>query len=195
VARRIVGLDVSRDMLAEAAPHARIHYVAADAGAIPLVSGSVPLVTVGLAYHWLDHTRFLREASRVLRANGWLVVYNTRFTGRLADVPSFADWWAEQYLVRYPPLPQRSHAITADEASAYGFDLVDHTTFDVPVPLSKAELIAYLSTQSNLLAVAAQRSLPHELEWIETSVREYIDETGGTFRFGGELWVFRRPSL
>jgi SAM-dependent methyltransferase len=188
----IVGLDVSLEMLAEAPRVPRIAYVAGEAEALPFANEAASLVSVGLAYHWFDGTRFLQEAARVLRAGGWMAVYNTWFTGRMAQDPAFTDWWSGRYLVRYPPPARRRHAITDDDVAGMGFDLIEHATLERPVEFSTTDLIEYLLTQSNVIGAATEGSLSGERDWLRASLHDRLHERGGTFHFSGELWLLRR---
>ena len=77
----VVGIDASAGMLAEAPTLEGVAFSIALAEALPLRSGTFDLVSIGLAYHWCDAERFLAEAARVLRSNGWLVVYDSGLVG------------------------------------------------------------------------------------------------------------------
>ncbi|MCB9132249.1 MAG: class I SAM-dependent methyltransferase [Anaerolineales bacterium] len=82
IADHVDGVDVSPEMIAEAEPHDRVSYHTGRAEAIPFPDGTFDLATVGLAFHWFNQAEFLREAHLVLRADAWLVIYNSGFTGR-----------------------------------------------------------------------------------------------------------------
>jgi len=71
VASQVVGTDTSREMLDRAPREAGVQYVEASAEDLPFADGSFRLVTVALALHWFERSRFLTEASRCLtRAGG-----------------------------------------------------------------------------------------------------------------------------
>ena len=80
--RRAVGLDSSLAMLSHAyrSPHAS--YVGGWAEELPFRTDSFDLLTVSLAFHWLDRKRFLSEALRVLDRTGLLVVYGFQCESR-----------------------------------------------------------------------------------------------------------------
>ncbi len=92
IAAAVVGTDVSRPMLAAAPRAAGLRYVVAAAEALPLAEGVFDLLTVALAFHWFERERFLAEARRVLRPEGWLVIYNNGFSGTMRENADFARW-------------------------------------------------------------------------------------------------------
>ena len=67
---RVVGLDPARAMLLAAPPPV----VVARAEATPFADASFDLVTAGQCWHWFDRPRAAREARRLLRPGGALVV-------------------------------------------------------------------------------------------------------------------------
>lgn len=52
-----------------------VSYIISEGENLPMVSGSVDLVTCSQAYHWLNWDRFHREMKRILRSPGCLAVY------------------------------------------------------------------------------------------------------------------------
>ncbi len=83
VAYQVVGTDTSREMLDRAPREAGVQYVEASAEDLPFADGSFRLVTVALALHWFERSRFLTEASRVLNLGGWLIIYDNGFFGEM----------------------------------------------------------------------------------------------------------------
>jgi ubiquinone/menaquinone biosynthesis C-methylase UbiE len=83
VALRVVGTDPSVEMLARAARAEGVEYVEAPAEDLPFPEGTFDLATVSSSFHWFDRARFLAEARRVLRSEGWLVVYDNAFRGEM----------------------------------------------------------------------------------------------------------------
>ncbi len=71
----VMATDASEKQIASAAQHARVHYRVARADHSGIADGSVDLVTVAQALHWLELNVFYAEARRVLRPNGVLAVW------------------------------------------------------------------------------------------------------------------------
>lgn len=72
-----LGVDVSRDALAEAGPRSdgRIDLVRARAENLPLADASFDLVVTSVSFHhWSDQARGLAELARVVRRNGRVVL-------------------------------------------------------------------------------------------------------------------------
>ena len=72
---RVIATDASAEQIRHASPHARVSYGVALADASGLEAGSVDLVTVAQAMHWLPHDRFFAEVRRVIAPNGALAVW------------------------------------------------------------------------------------------------------------------------
>lgn len=120
-AKRITGVDSSSEMLAQAQKHAAIDYRKAYAEALPFRREMFDLVTVSSAYHWFDHERFLREAARVLRPGGRLVLYKAGTMGHVVGEPAFDRWRQEIFRLRYPRVARNHELLAADTAEQAGF--------------------------------------------------------------------------
>jgi ubiquinone/menaquinone biosynthesis C-methylase UbiE len=73
---RVIATDASAEQLAHAHANPRIEYRVAAAEASGLPDGSIDLVTVAQALHWLDLDRFYGEVKRVLVRGGLLAVWS-----------------------------------------------------------------------------------------------------------------------
>jgi hypothetical protein len=72
---RVIASDASEAQLRHARAHPRIEYRCARGEESGLEQGSVDLLTVAQALHWLDHSAFFAEARRVLHAGGVIAVW------------------------------------------------------------------------------------------------------------------------
>ncbi len=194
IAESVVGIDISQGMLLYAERRSRVHYAQAFAESMPLRSDSTPLMTTALAFHWFDRERFLREAWRVIRGEGWLVVYNNGFRGIMRENPGFRDWGREVYLKRFPTPPRDSQPLTLEQAGKAGIAFIGEDTFDNEVTFTPEELVAYLLTQSNIVAAvdSGRDTLESAQAWLLDQVRLFFGDMPGTFVFGTRSWYLQK---
>jgi SAM-dependent methyltransferase len=189
ISSRVVGTEVSREMLALAPREAGVRYVEAPAEDLPFADGSFQLITVALAFHWFDRSRFLAETRRVLEPSGWLVIYDNGFFGEMKENPKHERWYRENYLVRYPSPPRKGEPLTDDECRKHGLRLVERESYANEVSFSAEELASYLMTQSNVTAAIEDRAESPESvrTWLISSLSPMFEWPRGTFRFGGVI--------
>jgi SAM-dependent methyltransferase len=194
IAKSVVGVDVSAAMLAQAAPHARIKFICASAEQIPLPDSGFDLITVALAFHWLDRKRFMAESRRLLKDCGWLVIYNDMFLGRIKVNPKFEHWNREGYLARYPTPPRSYQPPTDAEAIGFGFEPVSFEKFEHEVTFTPQMLVNYLLTQSNVIAAVEQgtQNVQEIAQWLLESVTPLFEGETCNFPFRCEIRVLRR---
>jgi ubiquinone/menaquinone biosynthesis C-methylase UbiE len=125
----LTGFDISSDMIALARRNAddcqlsgRAKYVCGSAAALPFGDSSFDAVfTAGSLHEWSDPTKTLREAWRVLKPGGQLLVMDFR-----RDMPAVLMWslWlmARPKAMRPGLLSSMGAAYTPDEVTA----LVEH---------------------------------------------------------------------
>lgn len=189
IALQAVGTDTSREMLARAPCEAGVRYVEAPAEDLPFEDGAFGLVTVALALHWFDRSRFLAEARRVLGSSGWLVVYDNRFLGEMKENSEHERWYREDYLARYPSPPRNKEPLTEDECREHGFRFVERESYANEVSFSVEELASYLMTQSNVVAAVESGAESSESvhAWLVSSLTPMFRRPRGTFRFDGVI--------
>ena len=183
-------------MLAQATAGPGIAYQQARAESLPFADRSFDLVNVGLAFHWFAPDAFLGEARRVLRDDGWLVIYNSGFLGQLHGEDDFAQWHRDVYLARYPTPPRSHSSVTEELVRPFGFTLVQKETHDQDIPMSSDQFVGYLLTQSNVIAKVEQATEKVEM------VAQFLSEAVAPY-FHGQirnlLWQstldFLRPCL
>ena len=193
VASQVVGTDTSREMLDRAPREPGVQYVEASAEDLPFADGSFRLVTVALALHWFERSRFLTEASRVLNPGGWLIIYDNGFFGEMKENPEHERWYREDYLARYPSPPRNTGPLTEDECRKHGLRLVERERYTNEVSFSAEELTSYLMTQSNVVVAieSGAESLENARTWLTSSLAPMVRRPRGTFLFGGVIEYLR----
>jgi ubiquinone/menaquinone biosynthesis C-methylase UbiE len=127
---RVVGIDLSDEMLAEAEAQAlwrgaddRISFMKGDVRRIPLPDGSLDLIVSTLSlHHWGNPVEVLDEIDRVLRPGGSFLIADLRRD--LAPPFYLLIWFATRVVVPRAlkrvnePLGSRDSAYTPEEAAA-----------------------------------------------------------------------------
>ena len=190
---QVVGTDTSREMLDRAPREVGVQYVEASAEDVPFADGSFRLVTAALALHWFERSRFLTEASRVLNASGWLIIYDNGFFGEMKENPEHKRWYREDCLARYPSSPRNKEPLIEDECRKHGLRLVERERYTNEVSFSAEELTSYLMTQSNVVVAieSGAESLENARTWLKSSLAPMVRRPRGTFLFGGVIEYLR----
>lgn len=190
IAREVVGLDRSLEMLALAERSERVRYVIADALKLPFGDSEFDLITLSSAFHWLEREKFLREAGRVLRPGGWLVVYDNYFSA-LRDTAAY-----QVYRAKFPP-PRRADLIFAAEDSGNeGFHLAGHEWYQNTISFSLEGLIDYLVSQSNVIAAVegGGEDISRVRLWLAENFKPLFGELKEMdFLFTGPIWYLQNP--
>lgn len=194
IARNVVGIDSSREMLAHAPKDDLLSYVHARAETLPFTDSAFKLVTVSSAFHWFEREAFLAEAARVLSPGGWLIVYNNAFHGIMRENEAFHAAFRQAYPKRYPTPKRDWRPLTAEQAAPHGLDFRHAEEYSNDVSFSPEELIEYLSTQTNVIAAVEERGekLEDVFAWLTGLVTPFFPAPRATFEFGGLIWYLRR---
>ena len=191
IARRVTGIDPSPAMLAQTNPEPEIQFIEASAEALPFPEDQFDLITVGLAFHWLDQPAFLQEASRVMKASGRLVVYTNWMTGHMVHQPAFSPWVRETYLKRFPTPARRSMMPETEHTSP--FEIVSSDRFEVAIPMRRQQFAGYLTTQSNITRhlIDETGSLEEVMGWLSDELLPFFNDEERQLLFGCEMTYYR----
>lgn len=91
--RRVIGVDASKQQIAQAASRQNLEYRVARAENTGLPAASADLVAVGQALHWFDLDDFYAEAGKILKPAGVLAAWTyglARFGER--EIDSSIEW-------------------------------------------------------------------------------------------------------
>ncbi len=164
-----------------------VNWVLSPAAPLPFVDRSVDLVTVTMALHWLDRSRFLPEVHRILAPGGWMLVISNRFRAEMVGNPAFHDWCRNVLYARFTTPPRYPDTFTDEEARAYGIRFVARETYTNPITLSCDELIVYFPTQSNFISRIEEgtESVESISEWLRQELDPFFTHDLETFMYGG----------
>jgi ubiquinone/menaquinone biosynthesis C-methylase UbiE len=193
-AKNIIGLDISPEMVSLAPVGKGVSYVVANAEYLPFADNGFDLLTLCQVFHWLDRNRFLTEANRVLRQNGWLAAYDNYFSGQMIDNPEFHAWYKE-YLARYPAPPRGEITFTSENTGPHGFQLIKEVRYDNTIKLSLEGLVDYLVTQSNVIALVefGREHIEEARTWLMGVLGPMFGRSAEReFSFAAPIWYLQR---
>lgn len=194
IAARVVGLDASAEMVAHAPEGVGVEFCVGDAARLPFAAGAFDLLTVCQVFHWLDRARFMAEARRVLRAGGWMVVYDNYFSPRLNEDVKFGAWF-DSYLARYPRPTRAPVSFTAEDAGRDGFRLHGRESYRNTINFSREGLVDFLSSQSNVIAAVegGGETIDGARAWLRESVGPlFVGDQQTAFVFVAPIWYLQR---
>lgn len=169
-----IGVDAIEAMIRPARSAPNAVYTVAEAERLPFTSHTFDVLTVASGVHWFDQEVFFAEAARVLRARGWLAIYDHFFKGSV-DEPAMDNWLRHEYAQRYPAPPR---AARTDRQIFVSDDFIEVEAFeyDDRISFTQDELVAYLLSQSNTITPAAEgRETTQETEtWLRIETAQWF---------------------
>jgi len=144
---RVIATDASERQISNAPPHDRIDYRVEPAEATDIGSGTLDLIVVAQALHWLDLGAFYGEARRVLKPEGVIAVWCYDLLRIAPELDAIVghlyrdlvgdDWPAERRLVE-----------DGYRSLRFPFDEIRPPSFRMSASWSLGQLIGYLGTWS-----------------------------------------------
>ena len=195
LADKVSGCDVSAEMLTEAKQfYPEIEFKLIEDDVLPFADGSVNLLSVGFAFHWLEQPTFLGEVARVLAKEGLFVIYNMIFPGVMESNEQYHDWHHHSYIAKYAT-PKRNRTPLREllNEGDYGLEVEQAVLLSLPQRLSALELRNYLTTQSNIsVAVEAGEPLSAIDACLDEEIAPYFSQPVEVFEYKGQAAVLRR---
>ena len=188
VAQRVIGVDPSPAMIAQAERPEGVTYTLGRAERLPLADDAADLIAVSQAIHWVeDRPAFFREVHRVLRPGGFLTVWTFGFRGPVEG----EGWDEEAHRERYPSPPRASRFSEADLEPG-GFRLIAEEPYELQISLDREALAAYFLSQSSALAAVEEgrETFDEARGWFLERLEPLFPVVAARpFVFGGTLWV------
>jgi len=196
VAKSVVGLDASAEMIALAPEENGVKYFVAPTESLPFDENEFDLITLSQVFHWLDRDKFLAEANRVLRPDGWLVAYDNYFSGQMIENQDFQLWYREEYLKKYSTPPRAKITFTSENTNPSGFHLLKEEWYENTIEFSLEGLVDYLVTQSNVIAVVegGTEEIEETRMWLTEGLRHlFRSSKKEKSLFNAPIWYLNAP--
>lgn len=169
---RVIATDASPQQIGQAAPNAAIEYGVATASESGLADGSVNMVTVAQAMHWLDLEAFYTEVRRVTAPGGALVIWGygdpIMETDQLeAIVRAYNRGTIEKYW-----MPERTTLLNGYADIPFPFREIATPVFNLGCRWTLPELAGYMRTWSATANYVKQRG-SDPVTAVETALAEH----------------------
>jgi ubiquinone/menaquinone biosynthesis C-methylase UbiE len=190
IAEKITGIDISEEMIANAQKHERVKYIQAPTEDIPLPDSAFDMITAGLSFHWFDRIKFLTEAHRLLRSNGWLIIYNNFFSGIMKENVDFKKWFTTHYISKFPTPARDCRSLEDSELRLYGFVFDKQMEYKEDIIYNPDQLVGYITTMTNTVAALKEgkMTLEEAVSWLASSIKPFFKERDEcTFLYQG--WI------
>ncbi len=107
-----------------------------------------------------------------------------------------ANWGTEVYAKYFPVPPRDSRPLTKEDAEHSSFALIMEDSYENEISFTLEELVAYLTTQTNVVAAIDQghESLESVKEWLHDQVRPFFVDARATFVFGTRAWYLKKQA-
>jgi SAM-dependent methyltransferase len=149
--REVIATDASATQIAQAEPCEGVCYRVALAEDSELPDGSVDLITVAQAAHWLDLERFYAEARRVARAQAVIALVTYGVLQVEDDVDRHIQRFYYETIAPYWP-PERRHVEDGYRSLPFPFEDIALPQFAIVLGWRLEDLLGYLRTWSAVKA-------------------------------------------
>jgi|ERR1051326_1065079 ubiquinone/menaquinone biosynthesis C-methylase UbiE len=145
---KIVATDASAQQISLATPHERISYVVARSEQPPIASGSLDLITIAQALHWLDFNAFNTQVTRVMRPGGVIAAWCYGRAEITPAVDGIVRAFQDTIVGPYWP-PERRYVDEGYRNIPFPFDEIAPPEFHMEERWNVNDLIGYLGTWSS----------------------------------------------
>jgi ubiquinone/menaquinone biosynthesis C-methylase UbiE len=155
--KKIIATDASEQQIKNAVPNERVQYYVALADNSGLEPGTVDLVTIASALHWMDFDKFYKEVNRVLKPGGIFAAWAYYHSYVDNAVDPIIRYLSKEVLADYWP-PERKYVTNHYNTVPFPFKLIDTPVFKISKQVNLDFLLGYFYSWS--------------------STQKYIKETG-----------------
>ena len=196
IAQHVTGTDISSAMLEFARQNRGIEFLESNAEKLPFEAETFDIITVSNSFHWFDCSSFLTEANRVLKPNGWLIVYYNAWRSDMLENQAAFKAWSDQHFARYPQPKRSNQPMTESDAVTHGFRFDPIKTYENTVQFTLEQCVDYLSTQSNMIAKLEQGTehLDDAVKRMQFELEPLFLTPTATFGFAGWIWYLQKDN-
>lgn len=191
IAENVTGVDISEGMLSFAPRNKGVNYVVSRAEALPFPEQRFEIITISQVFHWLDRKAFLAEAGRVLKKDGFMVVYDNYLSDEMTANPKYQPWFRERFLTRYPTPPRNWPSFLPEDTLYDGFSMIFHEVVENTIVFSLDELVDFLLTLTNVIAAVegGKEDVVEARQWLADSLRPFFKPGGKEgLTFTAPIW-------
>lgn len=197
ICTNVIGTDISPEMIRVArevcAQEQNVTYLVSSAENLSLENVRADIVTAAGAIQWIDRDQFLPKLHPLMKAGGYLLIYDFAISDTMTGNPAYTDWWHGQYLIKFPK-PYRNETVwTNDDVKPYGFHIERQTKLVVKHMFGLASFIDFMMIQSNVNAKIETGAL-HEAaahDWFQNTLSPIFHNQEQCLVFKGYSWYLR----
>jgi ubiquinone/menaquinone biosynthesis C-methylase UbiE len=143
----VAGSDASAGQLAAAPPGTPVHWLRCRCEAAALATGSMDLVTVAQALHWIAGEAFYGEVRRVTRPGALVAAWTYGLARIHPPVDAILNEFHDRVLGPWWP-PRRRHVLEGYRSLPFPFTAIEPPPFTMTAHWSLDRLLSYLGTWS-----------------------------------------------
>lgn len=192
LARNVTAIDISEGMLSFAPKNELVNYAVSNAEALPFAGDQFEIITICQVFHWLDRKVFLAEARRVMKNNGFLVVYDNYLSDDMTSNPRYQPWFREIFLKRYPTPPRNWPSFLPEDVGEEGFFMVFNEVIENTIAFSLEGFVDFLMTLTNTIAAVegGKEEADETRSWLSGNLRPFFKPGAREqFTFTAPIWV------
>ena len=188
ISKEVVGCDLSETMLSEARKNTDIEFIQSCAETLPFAENTFDFLNISMGFHWVEQSRFLSEAERVLN-NGFLSVDNYGFLGQISEDSEKQKMHFEFFEKYLPPASRRSGYPSEELIGSTHFNLMKEIQYDHLVELDETQFVNLIMTWSNFQVQEKARQA-QTLSKMEEVYGKIFEGEKLTLKFGGKTLLY-----
>src|SRR6185312_6721505 len=145
---KVIATDGSEQQIKNAESHQKVKYAVALADNSGLEPGTVDLVTIASALHWMDFDMFYKEVNRVLKPGGIFAAWAYYKSYIDTSIDPIVKYLVKDILGKYWP-PERAYITNYYDTIPFPFKRIEAPSFQTSVIANIDFLIGYFHSWSS----------------------------------------------